>query len=43
MFADRAKIIIRSGKAETDMYPSVVRNTCRTEVRMAEMAAKVET
>ena len=30
-------------KAETDMYPSVVRNTCRTEARMAEMAAKVET
>lgn len=29
MFADRAKIIIKSGKAETDMCPSV-ENMCRT-------------
>ena len=41
MFADRAKIFIRSGKAETDMSASAGSSMSRTAVRMAVMAAAV--
>ena len=54
MFADRAKIIIKSGKGGDghvsfrrelyvpDMCPSVVKNMCRTVVRTVAMEEKAE-
>ena len=38
MFADRAKIYIRSGKGGTDTAASAGNFTCQTEVRTAETA-----
>ena len=38
MFADRARIIVKSGKAETVMYPSAEKNMYRAVDRMAAMA-----
>ena len=43
MFADRAKILIRSGRAETDMSVSAESFLYRTAGRTAAMAAKAET
>ena len=43
MFADRATIIIKSGKVEMDMSVSVVKNTCQTVARTVETADAVET
>ena len=43
MFADRARIFIRSGKAEMDTSVSEENFMYRTEVQMAETVEKAET
>ena len=38
MFADRARIIVRSGKGGDGQYPSAEKNMCQAADRMAAMA-----
>ena len=42
MFADSARIIIKSGKAETDMSAFAVKNTSQTAVLTAATVEKAE-